>query len=490
MEISKQFREILGAMFLFVAAMPLATAEPVLANHPRVVEAARLLEVWLDAEIAYERIPGMSIAVVHDQELVWTRGFGYADVERRVPATPKTVFRAGSIVKLFTATGVMQLRDEGKLGLDDPVRNHLPWFGVKNPFPEAGPIAIADLLTHSSGFPRDLPAPYWTGPDYPFPTHDEFIAAVAELTITQPRRTKSQYSNPGMTLAGEVVSSVSGRPFDDVIERRIFEPLGMADTCIDTPHDRLGGRLAAGYSVMQRDGTRQIVPPYEVRGLAPAAGLISTAEDLARFASWQFRALEGDDGGVLERNTLRSMHQIQWMQPDGWSRSGYGYQTWAENDRTFVGHAGAVPGYESKLLLRPQEKFAVVVMTNCQGPDVDGYAQRIYDLMAPAIRAVSKNPRESAKADDSKSVLAALTGVYRRPYGGESAVIEWQGGLAVVRLPAGNPLRSMDEYERVADDTFRRAGTSGVTADLIRFERDADGRMRMRRDDQYSFRNP
>ena len=306
--------------------------------------------------------------------------------------------------------------------------------------------------------------------------------------MTHATRTHSQYSNLGMTLAGEIISAVSGMPYDVYIRRRILNPLGMNDTYIDRSDEFLGDRLATGYTVLQRDGARKKVPSYQVHGLAPAAGLISTVEDLARFASWQFRALEGKGDGVLDRNTLRAMHQIHWMQPDGWTRSGYGYQTWAENDRSFVGHAGAWPGYESKLLLRPQERIATIVMTNSQGPNVDGYAQRAYDILAPAIRAALKSSEASTASDAYGVKLDRFTGTYQRPFGSESVVIEWQGGLAVLRLPTGNPLRSMESFERVDNNVFRRAGTSGESADSIRFEDDSNGHMRMWRNYQYSVR--
>src|SRR5262249_58432312 len=124
-----------------------------------VTDRVRLLEAWIDSQIAYRGQPGLSIGVVHDQELVWTKGFGHADTDRRIPATPDTLFRIASITKTFTATAIMQLRDQGKLQLDDPVTKHLPSFAVRPREPGGQRITIRHLVTHVSGRPREADAP-------------------------------------------------------------------------------------------------------------------------------------------------------------------------------------------------------------------------------------------------------------------------------------------------------------------------------------------
>ena len=122
-----------------------------LAKHPRVRTAIGLLESWLEAQIAYEGIPGMSMAVVYDQELVWARGLAWADRDKKTPATPETIYGIGSISKLFTSIAVMRLRDEGKLRLEDPIVMHLPWFAIQQSFSDSPPITIDAVLSHMSG---------------------------------------------------------------------------------------------------------------------------------------------------------------------------------------------------------------------------------------------------------------------------------------------------------------------------------------------------
>ena len=131
-------------------------------NNPAVAENIALLEKWIEAQMEYANIPGLAIAVVRDQELVWSREFGHSNLERKIPATPQTVFRIASITKTFTSTAIMILRDRGKLRLDDSVSHYLPWFTYPNRFPGCPPVTIWHLLTHTSGLARESPFPYWT----------------------------------------------------------------------------------------------------------------------------------------------------------------------------------------------------------------------------------------------------------------------------------------------------------------------------------------
>ncbi len=148
-----------------------------LAEHPEVRSATELLEAWIEAQRVYRELPGLSVGIVHDQTLIWAHGFGWADVERREPATPSTLYRIGSITKLFTATAILILRDAGKLALDDPLTAHLAWFAMKSASPDAGAITIRHLLTHTAGLPREAAFPYWT--DYQFPSVEEVRARLA-----------------------------------------------------------------------------------------------------------------------------------------------------------------------------------------------------------------------------------------------------------------------------------------------------------------------
>jgi CubicO group peptidase (beta-lactamase class C family) len=302
-------------ILLMIAGISSSALAQQLTDDPRVSAALNLLEVWLDAEQAYEDIPGLSMAVVHDQEVLWSGAFGYADRARMAPATPKTLYSICSISKLFTSIGVMRLRDEGKLHLDDPVGEHLSWFDIEQRYPDSSPITVERLLTHSAGLPRESDFPYWT-PDFDFPTREMVIERLGSQETLYPAAKYFQYSNLGLTLAGEILAATSGQSYAEYMNSNILEPLGLDDTTPEIPADQRGARFATGYGSPGRDGERSELAFFQVRGIAPAAGFASTVEDLAAFASWQFRVLEGDDDEVLSANTLREMQRVQWVDPD------------------------------------------------------------------------------------------------------------------------------------------------------------------------------
>ena len=492
-----------AALALTLLAAPPLHAQQPLADDPGVAEALHLLDTWMDAAQAYGGIPGASLAVVHDQDLVWARGFGFAHVAREEPATPSTMYSICSISKLFTAVGVLQLRDQGQVDLDDPVAKHLEWFRIQDEFAEAGAVTVEGLLTHTSGLPREAKAPYWTGPDYPFPTHEEIVATLPTQSMLYPPRTYYQYSNLALTLAGEIVAAASGQTYDDYIRVNILDPLGMTSTFTDLQDRFRGNRLASGYTARGRDGQRDLVPDYRVRGVRPAAGFISTVEDLARFASWQFRVLAGDDA-LLDRNTLREMHRVHWLEPDGETTYGLGFSVWKSDGDTFVGHGGSCPGYRSHLLLRPQDQVATAFAANGQGVDARRFAQTAYDIVAPALRqaarkrdgeapaggapAGAENGAAEGGAAAEQETLRRFTGTYERSFGGEIAVLLRDGDLHVLPLPTDDPLEALTRLRHVEDGTFRRVRDNGDLGEEFVFEELPDGSMRMWRNENYSVR--
>ena len=173
-----RFKTILVSALLLMSIPQPARAEGKLADQPEVADAIKVFDMWIVQHIAHRGVPGLSIAVVFDKEIVWSKGYGYSDLEERATATPSTVYRIGSITKLFTSTAIMQLRDQGKLRLDDPVSLYLPWFSVPNPIPDAPKITIRQLLTHTAGLSREANFPYWT--DHIFPTREELAESLPD----------------------------------------------------------------------------------------------------------------------------------------------------------------------------------------------------------------------------------------------------------------------------------------------------------------------
>ena len=467
----------LAILLVWAAAAPAFAAEAqapaAVAGDPRFVQAVALLEAWVDAKLAYEKIPGLSLGFVSGQELVWSKGYGFADLGRREPATPRTIYSICSISKLFTSLAVLKLRDEERLGLDDPVARHLPWFKLPPASPDGPPPTIRDLLTHSAGVPRESDHPYWTGPDFLFPTREEVIRGLANQSMLYPAERYFQYSNLGMALLGQVVEQAAGMPYAQYVRENILAPLGLTRTTPEIPAEERGKLLAQGYGVVPREGERADMPFFQARGIAPAAGFASNVEDLARFASWQFRLLAKGGFEVLKASTLREMQRVQWMDPDWKTSWGFGFVVSRQDGKTFVGHEGSCPGFRTALVLVPADSTAGVAMINAMGVDPGAFASQAIRILGDAVRKIKDAPGAAKPPDPA---LAKCAGLYRSAWG-ESAVVVWDDGLAMLDLPSANPLEAMDKLKPVEGLRFRRVRADGELGEEVVFEAGRDGRI-------------
>jgi len=487
------------ALVAIIAAFGLAAplfAQDVSA-HPRVTEALAVIDRWIEGQRAYDAIPGVSAAVVYDQDVLWADGYGMANRAVGIPATPETVYSVCSISKLFTSIGVMQLRDAGHVRLDDRVGEHLDWFAdLADTYPDAPPVTVQGILTHSAGLPRESDFPYWRAP-FPFPTREQMMDRLSEQEELYPAFERHQYSNLGLSLAGEIISATTGVDYHDYMRGHVLDPLGMSSTYSEIPADEHGKKMAIGYSAPGRDGSRAEVALFAARGIAPAAGYASTVLDLARFASWQFRTLHGDAGSspaggngdrgdghgsggeILAKNTLAEMHRVHWLNPDWELKWGLGFATWRADDRTYVGHGGGCPGFITHFSVEPDGKIATVFLSNANGTASSTFTRRMHEIVGPAIRAaVADAEKASRETEDNPAFEGTLyTGTYDgAPWGGETVVVEWEGGLGAMSLPTMNPMASMARLKHVDGHTFRRVQADGELAEEWRFEIGEDGR--------------
>lgn len=444
-----------------------------LADDPRVARALELARRWLEIQSGYDRIPGVSAAIVHDQERLWSGGIGLADPERGTPATASTLYSICSISKLFTAIAVLRERDLGHLSLDDPVSKHLPWFKLAKPLGE-GDVTIEGILTHASGIMRETDFPYWNDP-FDFPDRETTIARIPrQEALYEPERTY-QYSNLGYTLAGEVVAAASKTPFAAYVTGALLKPLGLSDTTPEMPAAERGRRLAVGHSQLDRQGKRKPLPFFTGDGIAPAMGFASTVDDLARFASWQLRLLSTGGTEVIRATTLREMQRVHWAEPPDWRPTrGLGFSIRGGDGKVVVGHGGSCPGFLSNLSIEPESGLAAVVALNGQGIDVEAYGDALREIVGPALADASKSPGSGAATDPS---LLAYAGVYdQSPWAGEALVLPWDDGLLMVEFPTLRPLESATKLKRTAAHTFRVVDKRGKEREPVVFEVGPDGR--------------
>ncbi|MEJ2584125.1 MAG: serine hydrolase, partial [Robiginitalea sp.] len=459
-------RTLYTHLFLF-----LVLTAPAQESSQDYTDAFRMVEVWLDAQKDYENLPGISALVVEDQKVLWKGAFGLANPDENRKMSPATLCSICSISKLFTAVAVMKLYDEGKLRLDDKIGDLLPHYNLKQQFPDSGPVTIRSLLTHSSGLPREAAYPYWTGPDFPFPTREQVDAQLENQQTLYPASTYFQYSNLGLTLLGEVVEEVSGMPYERYVKEQILEPLGLSDTRPEMPEERYGKELAVGYTALNRERTREKVFFFQARGITPAAGFTSNVEDLGRFASWQFRLRDTTAPEILKPATLKFMQTVHWTDPDWSSTWGLGFVVFkGPGGTTWVGHGGSCPGYRSAFQLDLKNKRGYSVMINSSGTNPGKYIRGIHGILS---KARPKDP--DSKVPD----LSDYTGYYNpMPWSSEEYIGAWGDRLAILDLPADNPAEALTFFKHIEGDTFQRVREDGEFGELLVFERDEIGAVR------------
>jgi CubicO group peptidase (beta-lactamase class C family) len=447
-------------------------------------ERLALLSAWIEAQMAYAEQPGLSVGIVHDQELVWARGFGWADMERQEPADPHTLYRIASITKLFTATALLQLRDAGRLQLDDPLQKYLPWFTLRESEHSHYPVTIRHLITHTSGLPREAAFPYWT--DSHFPTAGEIQERLPSQQAIFPPETKLKYSNLALALAGEVVTAVSGIPYADYVQSHILDPLGMQQTLIASPEDGRPG-VATGYSRRLPYHGRERSPHTDAQGLMSAFNMSSSVQDLARFMMLQFRTAEDQPAGpeqILCAHTLREMQRVHFLGSDwkiGW---GLGFSVWRREEETYVGHGGAVLGHRTLLQFRPADKIGVIVLTNADDGNPLHYLQKAFTWVAPAL--IGKQAQDPMTAP---AAWEPYLGKYRNAWQ-DTEILLLGGRLKMVNPSLADPLPLAATLHPAGEHRFRivmdeEAPMAG-DGELVVFEFDEHGRVtRLRSGENY-----
>ncbi len=442
-----------------------------LADHPDVASQIELLDEWIQTQMEYSGLPGLVIGIVHDQDVVWSKAYGFANLEKKEPMKTSSVFRIASHSKLFTAIAIMQLRDAGRLRLDDPIAKHLPWFNIREKVPEAPDITIWHLITHTAGLPRESNSPYWTELD--FPTVETVRATVGQQEAPYAPEMKWKYSNLGLTLAGMIVEQGSGRPYKDYVYGEVLAPLKMTSTSVGIPSADHQRRLVNGYGRrLPEKPAREVFPFVDARAHDPATGLSSTVEDMMRFLSWQMRLRDGYGTEVLEGATLREMQRVHWLQDDWQSGWGLGFSVTHTRDRDLVGHGGGYPGYRTQTALSPKEKVGVVVFTNGDDGSPNRYLRKAFEWVAPAIARATK--KDDARGTPNPT-WAKFIGTYRSR-GGDTKVILMNGQLWLISPMEEDPVESKSVLVPVGEHTFRIEGSGGGPhGELARFEVDAAG---------------
>jgi CubicO group peptidase (beta-lactamase class C family)/D-alanyl-D-alanine dipeptidase len=340
-----------------------------------------MLNALIERELSDKELSGLSIALVDGGQIVWQKGYGTSNPQLKSPVTAETVFRVGSVSKLFTDIAVMRLAEQGKLDLDAPVTNYVPGFEPRNPFQKA--ITLRQLMSHRAGLVREPPVGSYF--DSVNSSLADSVKSLNRTSLVYSPETRAKYSNAGIATVGYVLEKTQKRPFADYLKETLLEPLGMRNSSF-TPTANVAQNLAKAqmWTVFGKTFT---APTFEL-GIAPAGSMYTTTGDLSRFASAIFAA---DDGpaAVLKKSTLEKMWTLQYAAPNQKNGFGIGFQISDLAGHRMVGHGGAIYGFSTQLSLLPDDKLGVVVVTTKDFSN--GVTSRIAGLALKAMLAEKEN---------------------------------------------------------------------------------------------------
>lgn len=349
-------------------------------------------------ELTRQSLPGVAVGIVIDGELAYAKGYGVVDPATKAAPDADTVYRIGSISKSFTALAILSLRDDGALDLDDPLTRWIPEArGLVYPTRDSRPITLRQLLTHTSGLPRDLAS---TAEAAGAPSEDAFVKRLDGVRIESAPGTALSYSNLGFELLGIVVAHASHSSLHDVIARRIFAPNGMASTVWDAV-DVPAGRLAPSYDATPA-GPRRSTRVERLGAADGAGGIYSSVRDMARYLALQLSAYpprNDADRGIVRRATIRESHStgipsgaFVFARPDAkpgepavaLSAGAYGFgwlafRTCELDD--LVGHDGGIEGYRAEVHFMTSHGVGVVVLSNFRQANPGRVIERIIEAL-------------------------------------------------------------------------------------------------------------
>jgi CubicO group peptidase (beta-lactamase class C family) len=354
----------------------------------------RQLTRYIAHEMDAQRVAGLSIALVDDQRVVWAQGFGWADVAERRPAAADTLYRVGSVSKLFTDTAAMQLVAQGRLQLDAPIQQTLPDWRIRSRWetsPASAPITPRQLMTHHSGLPRDVLGGMWGAPVSTVGDFRTMLAGLADPASAEeaaaPPGQAFGYSNVGLDLLGLAIERASGRRFEVHMQQALLDPLGMREARFSTgPVD--SPRMARGHM----KSAAQVEPG--LRDL-PAGGLTASVSDVAKFISMQFANGRNAAGDVLlPAAQVAEMLRVQnadvaldsgFGNGLGWMLATFGRDT-VQGGGPVAHHAGATFYHRAQLMMLPAQRLGVIVAANdgAAGPVVNRVAARALALLLEA----------------------------------------------------------------------------------------------------------
>jgi CubicO group peptidase (beta-lactamase class C family) len=438
------------------------------------------IEAFLDGfvpmQLQRENIAGAVVCVVKDGKILFAHGYGYSDVAKKTPVTvDATLFRPGSISKLFTWTAIMQLVEQGKLDLDKDINQYLD-FKIPATFPQ--PITLRNIMTHTTGFEENVSRLFLLEDDPILPL-GQYLPKHIPKRISPPGTTPA-YSNYGATLAGYIVERVSGRPFDAYIAEHILQPLGMSRSTFTQP-------LPADLKPMMSGGYENAAgkpESFEVVQAAPAGSLSATASDMARFMVAHLQDGRYENAQILKPETARLMHTRQAGRIPDLNGMALGFYEESRNGHRIIGHGGDSLWFHSDLHLMLDTGVGFYVSYNSAGKGEISPRSALWthfiNRYFPA--SISDTPAPSTAVADAKSVEGYYMSSRRSEgtflkagsaFGQEHVTAQDDGSLKIEPMKDFNG--ELKRWREIAPLVYRADGGT----DRIAFVKDADGRMQL-----------
>ncbi len=420
------------------------------------------IQSMVSRTMVQQNIPGLSVGIVQGQKLVWSSGFGYANIKTEQTTSQDRVYRVGSITKLFTATSIMQLRDQGLLHLDDPVCKYVPEFigyGKER-------ITIRHMLTHTSGLPREYPGDYWQSLVYP--SEEDVRRSLPRLMPVFAPLQEWKYSSLAFSVLGLLIYNISRMPHDEYITRMILNPLNMTTSGFElNGNDQ--DKCAQGYFTCEANGFKK-APHVHTNGLSAASQLYSSVQDISKFISLQFLTGLNDQPAILCPATLAEMHRPFFMGQSWEFGISATWMLFPFQQYTSIGHSGGMHGFVTNITIIPELQLGVAVFCNAM---VDSHGITT-DILNKII--VPSQESESANSAISQPIkLSHYTGSYVNMDIFKISIQERNGQL-IGMLPKSPLFQNMKLMPSENADIFDTAG-GGFSGEPATFIRDKNGRV-------------
>lgn len=381
----------------------------------------KIIESWLPLKIKYDNIPGLSVGITHNGKLIYENHFGYSDLKKKIKPNKNTLYHIASISKTFTTASIMQLVKKNIISLDDKVSKYINWFSVKNKNKDSKNITIRQILSHSSGLVRDGSELDWNNGKFSSNLEDTFD----KNSIIFENCTHFKYSNFGFSLLGEVIEKVTNLTYKEYIEKNILKPLGMNKTLVDYSSDV--ENLAIGYERKIPEQIRKSFNHYQTGVYAPAAGLISNLNDLAKYTKLFCKNAPVNILGEEERKKMVKPHEKAWG-----NEYGLGLEIINHRDRKLVGHSGGFNGFLTKFLIDRDSGIGVIVLSNSHSNSTYSITENILKII---IDGLEDNIKYSPNVNYRK-----YEGIYRDVWC-DSSIVQFGKDLIIFSPDTVNPIK-------------------------------------------------